>query len=269
MTATYSDRDFQRAARWVERSGGLVYVPPAAFDLLILRLRARYRAMWQCAPIVALAIAVLLFGAVSGPSLGSANWSKNLAPWALASIGLIDVAAVVATVLTARADRAIGRTLPNRVSRGTAVSTLTMLGRPRTTFFLVAVAVDVALTTTTFVIQPGWIAWTFLVGCVIAISCVYAAVRRAATRATIAIDPMSLAIDERLRSQDAFQFSHLLYLFMLTLPSSPELNFKLAQARIIAYAVLGILWAWAVWKRPWPTTPSPDPVAKPQLEEVR
>jgi hypothetical protein len=270
MPTTYSADDYQRAARWVERSGGLVYVPPAASDLLILRLRARSRALWQCAPIVALAFVVLMFGAVAGPSLGSENWSKGIAPWALAAIGLINIAAVVAAVLIARADRAIGRTLPNRVSRATAVSTLTMLGRPRTAFYLVAVAVDAAVTAATFVIQAGWIAWTFLIGCAITVSCAYAAVRRAATRATIAIDPMSLAIDERLRSQDAFAFSNLLYLFMLTLPTSPELDYKLAQARIIGYAVLGFLWVWAAWKRPWPTTPPPAcPVAAPQLEEVR
>jgi hypothetical protein len=268
MAATYSDNDYQRAARWVEKSGGLVYVPPAAFDLLIRRLHARYRALWQCAPIFAIAVSALIGGAAA--TMGDADWSKGVAPWSLVALGLIDVGAVVAAVLIARADHAIGRTLPNRVSRGTAVSTLTMLGRARATFVVVALAVDAALTVMTFVVQPGWIAWTFLVGCVIPALCVCASIRRAATRATVAVDPMSLTIDERLRSEDAFRSSGLLYLFMVSLSTSPDLNDKLEQARIIGYVILGALWAWAVWRQPWSTTPAPvTPVAPPQLEGVR
>ena len=33
MDATYSRRDRRHAERWVDRSGGLTYVPPEAFGL--------------------------------------------------------------------------------------------------------------------------------------------------------------------------------------------------------------------------------------------
>ncbi len=106
--------------------------------------------------------------------------------------------------LTRRAERRIAQALPHRVSRGTAVPLRVMLGKVRTTFVVVALAVEVLMAGTWGWLMAGWVAWAFPVLLATNCSLVVLAITRAATRPTLAADPVSLAIDERLRSEDAF-----------------------------------------------------------------
>lgn len=78
-------------------------------------------------------------------------------------------------------------------------------------------------------------------------------VRQAATRATIAVDPVSLAIDERLRSDQAFSAASPLFLLMFAFPASVTGNAagRLGVVWSLAGMAVFLLWIWAFVSRPW------------------
>jgi hypothetical protein len=220
MNGTKDERDRRRAQRWLTQSGGLSGLSPAAFDLLTRRLAARYRARWQCAPLFVLAGVVLASTFVDGHALGTGGWGRSFAARALTAYAVLSVETLLADALTRWAERGIAQTLPSRVSRGTAVPVAMMLGRRRTAFVLAALGLEAMLAVIVLVMRPGWLEWTYLAAFLAASWLVAVGVRQAAARATIAVDALSLAIDERLRSDEAFQATGPLLLLLAAFPSS-------------------------------------------------
>ena len=69
---------------------------------------------------------------------------------------------------------------------------------------------------------------------------------------TVAVDPVSLAIDERFRSMDAF---HVAYPMIFLMPAFPSGGFThspswLQLVWLIAIVVLCVLFVWAAFKAP-------------------
>jgi hypothetical protein len=216
MAGTKVPRDVRRANRWIDRSGGLAYVPPDAFDLLSRRLALRRRVAWQCSPLVLIPLGILVVGWIAS-GFGTSN---SLAGWTVLAFVMIAIEARLMDRILGRAEQRIGLALPHRVSRGTAVSVATMLGRARVVALAATIAIETGLAVTLLSQRGGWITWTYLLGfagscCLVAIG-----VRQAATRATVAADPFSLAIDERLRSEDAFAATLPLTLLLIAFPAS-------------------------------------------------
>jgi hypothetical protein len=257
MYGTNVDRGARRAQRWITRTGGLVYVSPEAFALLVRRLAARRRVAWWCLPAWLLAFVVITAGTTTEPTLGTAGWTRAFAPRALAGFGVVVIAAAVSAALNARADRRIGETLRHRVSRGTSVSVWTVLGPARVTYALVAFAVDASLGLAIVALQPGWLVSTYLSGLLAVSGFVIVGVWQAASRATLAVDPVSLAIDERLRSEDAFAATSMLTLLLLVIPSSALTNARLEQVWLVALVGVACLQLWAYRGRPWRTAAGP------------
>lgn len=204
MGSTNDERDRRRAEKWLTRSGGFLYLPREAFDLLTRRLAASHRARIKCLPLFLLGVLILLSLAFETGSLGSAAWARTFAWRMLATYAVLAVAILLAQSLTSRAERLIGQTLPSRTTRGTAISVRIMLGKTRLAYLVVAIVVQAALAVTLLAVHPDRLAWTFLSAFIVNCGFVALGLRQAATRATIALDQMSLAIDERLRAEEAF-----------------------------------------------------------------
>jgi hypothetical protein len=270
MPSAHSERDIQRADSWIRRTGGLTYVSPAAFDLLVMRLAGRHRSLLQCSPAWVLAQAALAYAWFT-PGLGTPGWPKAFAIRQLPAFAILTIGLFVCSRLVIRADLRIARSLPRRASRGTAVSIPMMLGRARTAFLAGGLAVGGALGATTFWLQPGRVAWAYLAAYVAVCYFVASGVRRAAIRTTIAVDPVYLAIDERLGSEEAFAASKLWLFLLVAVPVSASTSADLDLAHIAATLVIFGLSFWATLRRPWPTaaTPPIGLVAPPQLGGAR
>jgi hypothetical protein len=98
---------------------------------------------------------------------------------------------------------------------------------------------------------------------------VVVAVRQAATRATVAADATSLAIDERLRSDEAFAATGPLFFLLLVFPASTIFANSptwLATMWAVAAVIIAVLRVWGEGRPPWqparigwsPTTPAPS-----------
>lgn len=252
MRGTNADRDRKRAERWVGQSGGITYVPPEAFVLLMRRLAARKRSAVQCIPLVVVAVGI--FGATrlniwSPPTL---RGGRTVADGTLAAYAVLAIATVVLNGLIDRAERQIGASLPHRVSRGTAVSIPTMLGRARMTFLICALATEAALGVALLSVHAGWLASTYLVAYVVAGFLVVLGVRQEGTRPTIAMDESSLAIDERLRSEDAYSISIVLLLLLFVFPDTTAYSPGwLNQVWDLGGVALAGLWVLGLSRRPW------------------
>jgi hypothetical protein len=235
------------------------YVSPEAFGLLTRRLAARRRAAFRVAvPLCLLVTALLGLSAVEGWSAaGPSGSQRSTSDWRLVAYAVLVAGLLVVSEVQLRVDRRIGENLPQRVSRGTAVSTRMMLGRFRMAFVVTAVTVEATLGITALVLQPGWFAWSYLGGFIFVCGFVGVGLRRAATRATIAVDPVSLAIDERLRSNEAFATAGLLYSLMFAMLPGAITNPPLILLWFIATVVISGLWMLGHVRRPWPSVPMP------------
>jgi hypothetical protein len=260
MDSTYSERDRRRTQRWLKQNHGLV-TSPEAFDLLLRRLVARHRIALWCSP---LAVAVL---AILGWQL--AEWirtadsvaaDRTYAIWSMGAYALFALAIVVRDWLAGRGERHIGQTLTQRVSRGTAVSVPMMLGRARMAFLVVTLVLQGALATALLAEGQGWFAKAFPLAFAVSCAFVVIGVRQAATRPTIALDPASLAIDERFRSQDAFSATLPLVFLVLVFTGSGAVKSGLRWldlAWALSAVIICALRLWAELNPPWsaPTTP--------------
>ena len=104
-------------------------------------------------------------------------------------------------------DLLIGSSLPTRVTRSERVPVLTVLGRIRAVYFVVAVVADLAVGFAIFH-EPGSDFRAYRWGFAVALACCTGSallgIARETTRPAVAIDGVSLAIDERMRSEQAF-----------------------------------------------------------------
>jgi hypothetical protein len=267
MHGTKVDRDRRRAERWIARTGGMASVPEAALDLLARRLAARYRVLLRWTPLLLLPIGVT--GVVVVRGFGTAG-SRAEVRWVLAAYALVAVLMVLISDRISRAERGIGRTLPHRVTRGTAVDVRTMLGWARTTCLAATLTAEAGLAVVLLWAGTGWLLWTYLAAFTVACGLVAVGVKQSATRATIAVDLFSLTIDERMRSEDAFAATGPLYIWMFAFPFETVAGADRAWLVLLwggVFMGVSLLRAWGAARRPWrsmmpagwwsPTAPAP------------
>jgi hypothetical protein len=260
MATTISPREIERTNRWLTRSRRFGYVPPEPFALLSLRLAARRRAVLRSSPLIALSFAVLVCGAyATSGDLGRASWSKAATPWFLAADAIAAPCLLLIAELGRRADSRIARLLPHRVSRGIAIPVWRMLGSARLTYLVTAIVSEVAFVVVLLVESPGWLSWTALGSVVGASVFVAFGLKRATTRPTIATDPISLEIDEMLRSEEAFGAVGPLLMLAAVLLIASEASGSVALAWGLVNLPVQLFWLLALNTRPWPTVPRPLP----------
>jgi hypothetical protein len=93
-------------------------------------------------------------------------------------------------------------------------------------------------------------------------------VRLAATRATIAIDQVSLALDERLRSANAYAAFAVLYVVFIVVPYQALPGPGIGAAGLALYVVVGAIYFLGMAWRPWPHL-APRTPRWPQSEPTR
>jgi hypothetical protein len=104
----------------------------------------------------------------------------------------------------AREERTLGVRLPRRASRSADVPIWRLVGRIRSVFILVIVVQQATLDISLLWAHLGAQAWVYAIASVFAGSLAIVTLRRVAARPVVAVDPSSLAIDDRLRAIDAF-----------------------------------------------------------------
>jgi hypothetical protein len=251
MHASQDERDVQRADRWLTRSGGFSHLSPAAFELLQRRLRVRRRALWICSPLAVLALGVIFsnFGLIGEDEPGLRLTSRYLL-----AVGLLMAGFMLAMELNRRADNRIGATLDHRVIRAEPAPLYRIFGRVRSVCLIVILTVQVALSFTLACLSPEWTAGNLavvfgLVGLFVGLG-----IWRVVTRSTLAVDEVSLAIDERLRSEDAYVFTQVLYLLPFAVPVSQlpkALPYWFLQVWIAGFVVIQLLWLVGLVRPPW------------------
>jgi hypothetical protein len=228
--------------------------------LLLRRLDARRRVALRCAPFLVACLAILGWPLVESLRTGELVADRTYASWLTVGYALFALTIVVSERLASRAERRIGQTLTQRVSRGAPVSVPMMLGRVRMASLVVTLVLEGALAATLLAAGHGWFAKAFPLAFAVSCGLVVIGVRHAATRATIALDPVSLAIDERLRSQDAFSATlPLMFLVYVLLGLSTttsglrwlDLAWKLSAVIILALRL------WAEFSAPWKAQAKP------------
>jgi hypothetical protein len=259
MGGTKSERAARRATRWLKQTGGMAYVSPEAFELLSGRLAIRIRSLWQITPLLVLAFGETIAVLVIATGWDADDHEQRFAAELLPGYVLLVLALLLAKALAGRAERRLGQTLERRISRGTAVPLRTMLGRARMTNLIASSVLQLGLAVVLLVATSGWFRWLYLATVLIAYALTAFGIRQATARPTLALDPSSLAIDERLRGEDAFQAAYPLYLLSYMLfqgaaaANTPSWLFPLTFA--VATATLG-LWFWAANSRPWKALPA-------------
>ncbi len=109
--------------------------------------------------------------------------------------------------------------------------------------------------------RGGWLTWVFLSGCAATLGLNAARLYRLSTRPTLAGDPTALAVDERLRADDAvFAVRTLAPLTMIpfgpAMPRASQPNSWVWFCWMIGLLVLMTTWTWAGWKPRWPGSPT-------------
>jgi hypothetical protein len=251
MRTTREERDQRRAETWLLKSGGLDHVSPEAFDLLRSRLRARQRARWIGSPLPVLALLLVLsqFNLV-----GDSDYARRYSGRYLLAIGLLMGWVLLVAELGRRADHRIGTTLATRLTRDERVSWPRLFGRPRLIFLIVATSVEVIFAIGLAIVAPGGQALDFAIGLGAACALAGLGIGRAMSRETIALDDVSLAIDQRLRSDEAFSASVGLYLVVFVVPGSSLfdlLPFWFGEVWVAGVLVILALQAWGRSRPPW------------------
>lgn len=259
MRGTKADGDVRRARRWLGYSGGLAYITPEAFDLLVQRLYVRRRLAWIFTPPVLVAFAALAWLVVSSPSAKDSqlSWSREFAALELVNLAVVLGLRLLTEQVAARTDRDLAARFEHRVTRAERVPMRVTLGRVRGVFVLAAVTLQGALGIALIVAREGWLAFTYLAGFSVMCLLVTLALRRSVNRPTIAVDAFSLALDERLRAEEAFASTGPLMVFLWAFPLvalGPRLEW-LATMWLVCQTLIMVLWLWAQNSRPWPTTP--------------
>lgn len=226
MNDQLGERDVRRAVRWLERSGGLLPVTREVGDLLARRLAARHRIVLRVLPLVVLAGVITLVGTWSDvptgedPAAGTGIPGDRRPEESLPLLGLFAVASgarLVLELLVAAADRRIARSLPHVVRREHRAPTWVVLGRVQAG----ALALGVGLTGVSIAVvwasRPTWPAATVSVLALLAVGCCLLSVQVVVRRPAVAVDGVSLAVDERLRTEEAASTLVVLFLCSLTL----------------------------------------------------
>jgi hypothetical protein len=192
----------ERAANnWLRQFGRDLYPSQPAYQLLVRRFGLRDRIFYLTWPILALAGIALVWAASSFPSdqAGAERYALRYC----AVFGLIGVWQLGIDELSRRGDRAIVAALPHRVSRGRRVSPRTVVGNWPSALLVGLFVAHAGVAAGFLFVAPGLIAWIYLGAFVEVWAFVILGAARAITRPTLAVDGHSLAIDERLRTQES------------------------------------------------------------------
>ncbi len=259
MTGTNEERDVRRAEVWLRRSGGMTQVSPAAWELLVRRLAERRRVGLLCLLPAGVVAGVLIAWSAAEVLLTPTTtiaWPHAYAYLYGVVLAVLGMAEITWEELVARRDRRLAAELPGRVSRSHRVPLRAVLGPLRTAFLGLALGVETAIGAALLGTGPGWLVRSYLVAFTGLCGLVLLGLRRALGRATVAVDATSLALDERLRSEEVFAAIGPLYLFLLALPA-PLFAQSAAGWLILPWSlggmVLLVLHAVARSRHPWPS----------------
>jgi hypothetical protein len=191
-----------------------------AWNLLVLRLRYR-----------ALALRVFLGGAIGTMVVVVVLVAVTPRLVTDAELGLVisgsvAVGLALAEFCIVRGDRAIGRTLVRRVSRGSAYSLREFLGRSGIRWTIVVAVAQIAVAIALPIAHAGELDWVFPLGVVGLWAISAGAAAHILRRPAVAVDGSSLALDERLRYTEALQsLLPLATAFMIVRPTHSWLDF--------------------------------------------
>ena len=174
---------------------------PAAWSLLVARLQIRQAALRRTAGglFVLWAAVWLVVAVVLRPGL-----SSLMARFAfgLSLLLVLSVAVGLAGLLVVRSDRAKGAASEARMARGQTPRLRDVLGWWRCAVVAVTIAIDIVFLAAVWLRYPGRDGLAVTTILVVGWAAVGVLIRAGLQRPTVAVDAASLAIDERLRSQD-------------------------------------------------------------------
>ena len=190
------DADFRRARTWLRQTGGVVGLSEPAWLLLAVRLRARRRAALRI--LVPALLGMFVAGIVFVPDNSAAELTTMVVAFVATAALLRGVG-----VWELRASETFAQHLHGRTSRGRSVGPAEILGAVRVAAYGVVLTAQVVFLVGVAVSYPVHVAVAADLLFVVEWSSIAWLVADAARRPTVAVDPSSVAIDERLRSQDA------------------------------------------------------------------
>jgi hypothetical protein len=254
MLRSKEERDERDAERWLTRSGGLGFAPSGARYLLVLRLRARRRAGWICFPLVLLSVVLLVSLFLSTPAFADDAQSQWFVGGDLLVVGLLVGSVALITELAHRGEARIPVPPELRVARDDPAPLWQILGRVRLAVAAITMTFQVAFGAALIWAHLVWIGALYVIGVLVVWAISALSVARTVRGASIAVDAFSLAIDERLRSQDAFNVTGPPAVMLLIFPAFTLLEKVppgLAKVWILGLLALQGLWLWAQARPPW------------------
>jgi hypothetical protein len=251
------DKAERRARAWLGRSGGLPWVTPAAWSLLVTRLQIRQAALRRVAGgLLGLWAAVWLVVAVVVRP-GFSNLMARFA-FGLSLLLVLSVAVGLASLLVVRSDPAKGATSEARMARGQTPRLRDVLGRWRCAVVAVTVAIDILFLAAMWLRYPGRDGLAVTTILVVGWVAVGLLIMVGLQRPTVAVDAASLAIDERLRSQDVAASLTLGYLanFLAVQLVEGVIVMPIACATVVAAITLNMAGTMPRrWRAPVPMRP--------------
>lgn len=207
MTTNVSERDVGRAVRWLSRNRWPLPFPREAGDLLATRLAVRNRIKnGALAVLGAIVLLTFIWDITSTAPATEQEAAASLREGRLVRFAffclpsLLFLAGLRAAVVV---DRRIAQGLPQRMSRTATPPALVVLGRVRAVVLAAVVVLGGASCTAVWMTQPMAFAVTVTVLVFVAVGFSLLGVRTALRRPTVAFDVLTLALDERLRSEEA------------------------------------------------------------------
>lgn len=249
------ERDARRTDRWLARYGtDLGEVSAEARELLTARLALGRRAAVVAFPLLLGGVVIALSGMLLGWNTGDPHWHRPGALRYLVGAGLMLVGVLAGQEIERRDTVRLAARLPQRVSRGVHVPVRVIFGRVGAGYAVASLLAPWVLAVALIATDRNGSHWAYLAGLIPACGLVALGLRRVSSRPTIAVDPVSLTIDERCRSLEASRATGLL-LFLtfagsgLALdPSNPWWIQALGPVSVLILLVLG---NWAMFRRPW------------------
>ena len=203
MLATYLRPSDAALARWLRRLKLVGFMPSAeAADLLRDRLAGRRRALVCSVPAFVVAAVLLVMAGQHDDPVARAASPHREWPWllfylwlALSTMGEIE--------MSCRFDKRVAARLPRRATRPVAAGAAVVLGRVVLTGIALAGVLQIVMGVLLFAQRVDLVAWTFVASSAVAWAVALAGVTRAVQRPAIAVDELTSAVDDRLRSGEA------------------------------------------------------------------
>lgn len=190
-------------ARWLRRLKLTGYVPSAeAADLLADRLAARRRALLRSSPASAVTTTLLVYAATRPPTIDRNHSFGQEWPWLLTYL-LLTLSIITWHELSRRLDKRTGATLSRRAARPVPATARVVLGRAVMAGVALAVLLQIIMGAVLFAQRVDLVSWAYVASCAVAWAIAIIGTARAVARPMIAVDELTTAVDERLRSGEA------------------------------------------------------------------